>query len=365
MKNAVKAWAEAERRAEHSIFPEDVMKQFEYLASREVKRMELKALKLDARSAGVPSTASCALKQKLEVYKKVLDRLNGKAEANCWYRYQFQTRLVKFCDCLKRKTQYQTKLSPAAEAHRVKCTWKSFDKVIHEVGMADVKKLKQLFTLSEDMPDAEVLAMRDEVVIGFSDQVPWWGMSIVEEELHSKSELKSGGGLNGGRSGRAQTRGQCSKEGSHWRVTLELRHVVKNWFGEGTPQGSQCEAALVVPGVHCRLDNISDEGKWLEDEEFWVGSEKKTRVKGQSARGAMKEWVEIRRRNPEFFRHVKVYSQPSAVVDSVISSWFVKALALKYPLTIWCRDLAAGAGFNEATMKTMKALGAIGTRHQT
>ena len=69
----------------------------------------------------------------------------------------------------------------------------------------------------------------------------------------------------------------------------------------------------------------------VEDEEFWLGDVKKTRLKGQSARGAMREWVEVRREHPELFEHVKVYSQPSAVVDAMISSWFVKALALKYP----------------------------------
>ena len=121
----------------------------------------------------------------------------------------------------------------------------------------------------------------------------------------------------------------------------------------------QSEAALVVSGSHCRLDNISEDGKWLEDEEFWLGKTLKKHVKGRSVGNQMKGWREVRAKYPDLFTHVKVYSQPSAVVDEIISSWFVKTLAMKYPLTIWCRDMAGGAGFNEATMKTMKVCGQL------
>jgi len=53
------------------------------------------------------------------------------------------------------------------------------------------------------------------------------------------------------------------------RITYESGQVVYNfWSSEKDPVGGFDKAALLVPGVHCRLRNISPGGTWLQSESF-------------------------------------------------------------------------------------------------
>ena len=54
-------------------------------------------------------------------------------------------------------------------------------------------------------------------------------------------------------------------------------------------------------------------------------------------------YVQLRKEHPEWFEDLEVYSQPAAVVDSVIMKWMLEAQAKEFPCSIWVRDmLAAG-----------------------
>ena len=78
---------------------------------------------------------------------------------------------------------------------------------------------------------------------------------------------------------------------------------------------------LIVPGQHARLDNIDDNGRWVEDETVSYLGEMKVHRKGESARRALEQWVKIRRDHPHLLEHYDVYSQPSSNQDNVIMSW--------------------------------------------
>ena len=62
------------------------------------------------------------------------------------------------------------------------------------------------------------------------------------------------------------------------RITYEARHIVGNYLGRGDPWAQNGKGAIVVKGVLARLSNISENGTWIQDEEFEYAG-KKTREK--------------------------------------------------------------------------------------
>ena len=138
-----------------------------------------------------------------------------------------------------------------------------------------------------------------------------------------------------------RTTGDAAAE--KFRITYEARHIVGNYVGDGEPWEKNWRGSLVVKGVHARLSDITDEGTWREDEAFEYGGKVYKRSAGKSAGRVLCSYVEIRKEHPEWFEELEVFSQPAAVVDSVIMKWMLEEQAAEFPCSIWCRDmLAAG-----------------------
>ncbi len=75
----------------------------------------------------------------------------------------------------------------------------------------------------------------------------------------------------------------------------------------------QIPPIFIGHGVHCRMSSISDDRKWLDDEEFTVAGHTTVRKKGQKVGGnLMAHWSALRASNPQFFKDVVVVQQPSA-----------------------------------------------------
>ena len=162
------------------------------------------------------------------------------------------------------------------------------------------------------------------LVLGWSDQVPWWGLLNQSRTLQKAP-------VAGTDESKKQGRGADADKARKFRVTLELRQVVKNYCStdpEAPPVGVMGKSLLIVGGSHCRLSNISANGKWLKDESFWVGKEHVQRWAGQSAGVHMLEWRRLRD-NPEtqhLLEKVDVMAQPAAVTDGVIFTWVAEDL---------------------------------------
>ena len=76
-----------------------------------------------------------------------------------------------------------------------------------------------------------------------------------------------------------------------------------------------------MAGVHCRLENISETGEWLQAESFKVGDVEYSRKKGDKVGNIMQSWRQARSTEPELFRNLKVWQSPTAFVDGVIWAW--------------------------------------------
>jgi hypothetical protein len=100
--------------------------------------------------------------------------------------------------------------------------------------------------------------------------------------------------------------------------------------------------------VHCRLSNISSDGKWLKDETFSFKGKEIVRKAGQSVGKLMLPWRRLRQTSPELFENLSVYMQPAGYVDSVIFVWMVEELSQLYPQALWQRDCFSAAFSEEA-----------------
>ena len=145
-----------------------------------------------------------------------------------------------------------------------------------------------------------------------------------------------------------------------FRITVELRQVIHNWFkDDADPLGIQGETLVIVAGTHCRLNNISAEGKWIKNEKFCVGKQMKFHKAGNSVGNTMQAWRDLRAKRPDLFEGISVMQQPAAVVDSVITCWTIGEMAAKYPCVLWQRDLSGGGGFSLQAKQAMRAAGQV------
>ena len=57
----------------------------------------------------------------------------------------------------------------------------------------------------------------------------------------------------------------------------------------------------------------------------------------------MESWRKVRTEHPELLGHLEVYSQPAAVVDSIIQKWMLELQAAAFPCSLWVRDMLAAS----------------------
>jgi len=86
-------------------------------------------------------------------------------------------------------------------------------------------------------------------------------------------------------------------------------------------RGSVLPSILVVFGQHCRLENLSDSGHYLQTERYTIHGEEVVHEAGSSAANRMVSWRALRQQSPEMFGRIRVWQSPTAFVDSVIYRW--------------------------------------------
>ena len=165
----------------------------------------------------------------------------------------------------------------------------------------------------------DAVANVEHAIIGFSDQVPWWGMVKQGKQLYMKHEYDKVEAKAAGEP--AQKRGWDDDQASKFRITVELRQVVKGWFGSGVPTGELGDSLVIVPGTHARLSNISEDGRWVKTEKFKIGNKKAVRIAGGKAGCIMQSWRELRSKSPELFEGISLMQQPATVMDNILNNW--------------------------------------------
>jgi hypothetical protein len=141
------------------------------------------------------------------------------------------------------------------------------------------------------------------------------------------------------------TRADGKSEEDKFRITYEARQVLLGFFEDSTEKPWMVveKGLLVCAGKRCRLNNISEDGKWLRDESFIYAGQLIERKAGESVGNLMKGWRKLRSQSPELFEKLTVMQQPAAFVDSIIYVWSAEEMAEKYSQSIWNRDCFAAA----------------------
>ncbi len=251
------------------------------------------------------------------------------------------------------KPQRLVNLTLEEEKHRTLATWQDFDFKMYMMCFGPLEWLEP--HVFDPQSFRNNLA---HTIFSWSDQIPFWIKIRTTKQLYAMWELSHKGARNdpsafkGSENQFAQTvegmnqkRGNEPDGGDRYRVTLEVQHDVLNFLNPDLePVGRHGKALLILIGVHARLSNIGDDGKWVKDEVFEYKGKPHLRKAGTSARGVMKSWVALRKNNPkakEMLEKIEVMQQPSGFQDAIISKWRIEQQAEEYPQGFHVRDLNA------------------------
>jgi hypothetical protein len=248
---------------------------------------------------------------------------------------RWQQVLTNFCGLRARSSQRATSLSQEEELERMLMSWRVWDKTCQVVATADPAELGEWVANPDEFSE-----YRRETEISLGDQGPAWFRLEPGKLLTSLEKLKEAKQKSSLRQKRRKlemTRAtneaelkeiqQLMEEGSEqqldlqqqiaaleessrlgsedlrqnshaertgrispgepprWRVTMWARQGIRHWFNPAKkPEGFIKRSILIVYGVHCRCENISQEGTWLEDEKFYVNGQLVERKKGEAVR---------------------------------------------------------------------------------
>ena len=350
----LKAWVEEQRSYGHSVTKEVLCDR--YLVLLQAKETALKA---SAREAVDPLK-----KAELEKSEKEARNESQRILKESKFRNNKNVSLVEQCELKALKPDLTTKLSLQEEFVRSVLTWQSFDKTVWKACFASLE------CLAESVADAAAFRQHvSSMVLLFSDQIPLWVKAGSEKELFAKfehkpvqqSELREnlkqhhslaladparGTSLKpldmplqaSGDSGLKQKRSLKEPSADRYRITYEARQAVYNYCSDQPLQGKVLPGLLVVHGVHARLNNISQDGKFISDESFWFKGNLVQRKAGESAGKLLLPYRQLKSLKPQLFEAVSVMQQPAANVDSVIFHWSQLELSALAPCCVHQRD---------------------------
>ena len=95
--------------------------------------------------------------------------------------------------------------------------------------------------------------------------------------------------------------------------------------------------------MYARLEDIGDDGKFVRQYSFKVAGKTVNREAGQSARGLMKQYVQLRSSlGKDKFLTTRIWCQPAAWADEIISCWVSDLLHSYQPQCITVVDCFSG-----------------------
>ena len=340
---ATALWAQYEESQQHLLSLTDLVRDYEYRLQQSIQHREgeeqLSAEKL----------------QELQAWRQKLKTLQTKKKQ----RDKEATKLAARAGLRERSCQQTQNISKEELRKRMEAAWRHYDSQLYKAAQPVVQ---------EDLPvrDREAwFVNRKQTVLTFSDQIPVWlkpppGKMLVstvrqeralQQRVRKRARKKQAEQLKEEAAGEAaeqqmvaaeeelgepeqpvETAARSPGQAPRWRVSFVARQAVEEYFQpDKKPVGRVMPSILLVYGSHCRLENISESGHWLETEQYEYQGQTVRREAGQKVSGVlMRQWRQLRQERPELFQgdEVLVWSQPSAVVDSVIYA-FQQALEAK------------------------------------
>ena len=144
---------------------------------------------------------------------------------------------------------------------------------------------------------------------------------------------------------RSENAAVYSTAGDKYRLTLINISGVQGWFEPNSlPRPSKKMGILLVPSnCHCKLEDIDEQGRWTRDwhHKCSDGSEKHY-TKGEWANNMLAGWRAARDNfEREWDGEVRVWGQPRAWTDELISTWVIEHIKLEWGQAICQVDCLA------------------------
>ena len=165
---ALEYWIDSELENQQAVEPEDTVEQFEYMLRGDALQLKQVLERTDGENARL---------------QEVEHRLVKLQDAN--YRKWQKIIIMKTCRYQFLKPQRAVKLHWDEESRRLQRTWQSWDRVLWEVVQKDAK------IIGEHAIDAARFMEQvnsGDLVLGFSDQVPWWGYVKTKKQLYPQTK---------------------------------------------------------------------------------------------------------------------------------------------------------------------------------
>ncbi|CAJ1333259.1 unnamed protein product, partial [Effrenium voratum] len=259
-------------------------------------------------------------------------------------RKKYQVLLAVKAGLRERTCQTIRNLSQSEVAGRVRTAWRLYDQNLYAAAQPDVQP---------ELPvhDRESwVTHRRETGLTFSDQIPVWLLPPPSKLLTSVRRLQTAAEQRKVRHEQRKNKEPVTVE-PQTKTARESPGKPPGWRSVATlPQRRRLAdtypTILVVFGSHARLENIGLNGRWIETEEFVVGEKVIRREAGEKVGGRlMCTWRKLRQERPELLHpdELRVWSQPSAMMDSVTYRWQADLERQEFRQAVDCIDQFAGA----------------------
>jgi len=266
-------WIHAEYSCGHQMDKADVLDEWMSILAKKTMQMMIQDEK------GVLPEED---KHLLEQYKQKLLILaknnNNRKETMKWL-----TSRLEMEELMPSRT---TSLTPDEELEGCINTWGMWDRVLWMAAFGNEKQL------STEIADPKTWdENKAQTVIVMEDEVPVWIKMGISKKVvprtharHQRAVKRVRGKMMKTKSpkmrsvlmsslgdGMAQLRNKQVGD-EKFRITVVLRQAILHYFDESKkPVGLQLPPIVVMPGVHARINNISKDGTWVEDEIIKVG----------------------------------------------------------------------------------------------
>ena len=162
---ALEHWIDMELENQQAVEPDETVEHFEFMLRHDAEQLRC----LVERSA-----------QQTARLQEIEGRLMNLKDTN--YRTCQKKMIMKTCRYQYLKPQRAVKLHFDEEQRRLERTWQSWDRMLWECVQRDAK------IIGEHAIDVEKFMQqvnRGDLVLGFGDQVPWWGFIQTPKQLYS------------------------------------------------------------------------------------------------------------------------------------------------------------------------------------
>lgn len=363
--NQLKDWLHREGSAGHSISREDVIKEMESLIKIRAEQCLINAQQPNQHPESVKAW---------EHEAKISHERIMKLEKSKSYRKQYGSSLISWIGAKSYTKEQSADISQQEEKIRAQLTWQGIDHKLWLLGAASESELESANIVAS--PSA-VIKHRQHLSINMSDQIPLWAKALPSRMIFSEHELAGHSYQDRKRINQireeievasqlikkkfqedghheAQIIGEVLPEGhkkllsgskttrtdsavEKWRITYEARQRISNITGDGHPVGSVEKGLLIFPGSHASLDQVDDDGKYINDVVFQVGDKITTHQKGSKCR--VLQWaVKMRKDHPDLISKIDIMTQPASNCDSIILSWIVQQQINREPASLFIRD---------------------------